>query len=885
MKSPWKQSGGPACADAGPRSPLGGRSRRRGRLTLYGLAVAFAAFTAYVAFATPSASGDGAEGGASWFGGVYASTAPYRSQISSFFSSILPANPPAPSPEPLRDGSGGGSGDVTRDVSGGGVGSAAGSNSSAAAGFGNQFGSGGGAPIGNDGGGSVPPAGGSAVTGIGGKAEGGAPTNNSASSGGAPNGAVDPNKGNEGAVSSSKGGGGSGSPSNSAAGDETVGKAGESVDTSNKQLGSESGSPSNAADGLGSTVRAEAKVGDGVPSNNSAGSSSSGKVDLSTGSSNNQAASTRGSASGNSSVVKADTQGAVGAGSSGSSGSGTEKVDLSKGSDAQPVSGNGDASHKSAGNSSLAKSTDTKAGLNHSSDAQQGSGNGDASHKSAGSFSQAKSADTKAGSSNSSDTQPGSGSGDASHKSTGSSPAKSDAGDGGGERSRSSVRVVPTSTQTGSLALTGEEEVGSPGKNNTVVASPAVKNQEQTSSEVSSGGSSDTVNKQKGDAAQGSAGSSKDHLANNSKDGGSSGNMKVDWFKQAASCDMFHGHWVRDDSYPLYPEGSCPHIDEPFDCYLNGRRELAYQKLRWQPSGCSIPRLNATDMLERLRGKRLVFVGDSLNRNMWESLVCILRNSVKDKRKVFEASGRREFKTEGSYSFLFTDYNCSVEFFRSPFLVQEWEMQVSGGKKKETLRLDLVEQSSPKYKDADFLIFNTGHWWTHEKTALGKDYYQESNHVYSELNVEDAFHKALLTWSKWIDANVNPQKTLVLFRGYSASHFSGGQWNSGGSCDRASEPITNEQYLSTYPPTMSILEDVIYKMKTPVVYLNITRMSDYRKDAHPSIYRKQNLTDEERRSPERYQDCSHWCLPGVPDSWNELVYAQLLIKQHQMRQQ
>jgi hypothetical protein len=60
-------------------------------------------------------------------------------------------------------------------------------------------------------------------------------------------------------------------------------------------------------------------------------------------------------------------------------------------------------------------------------------------------------------------------------------------------------------------------------------------------------------------------------------------------------------------------------------------------------------------MLERLRGKRLVFVGDSLNRNMWESLVCIMRNSIKGKRKVFEASGRYEFKTEGSYSFLFTE--------------------------------------------------------------------------------------------------------------------------------------------------------------------------------------------------------------------------------------
>lgn len=58
-------------------------------------------------------------------------------------------------------------------------------------------------------------------------------------------------------------------------------------------------------------------------------------------------------------------------------------------------------------------------------------------------------------------------------------------------------------------------------------------------------------------------------------------------------------------------------------------------------------------MLERLRGKRLVFVGDSLNRNMWESLVCILSNSVKDKKKVFEVSGRSQFKAQGAYSFLF----------------------------------------------------------------------------------------------------------------------------------------------------------------------------------------------------------------------------------------
>ena len=63
--------------------------------------------------------------------------------------------------------------------------------------------------------------------------------------------------------------------------------------------------------------------------------------------------------------------------------------------------------------------------------------------------------------------------------------------------------------------------------------------------------------------------------------------------------------------------------------------------------------LNATHFLEVLRGKSLVFVGDSLNRNMWESLVCILRHSISDKKRVYEISGRTEFKKKGFYAFRF----------------------------------------------------------------------------------------------------------------------------------------------------------------------------------------------------------------------------------------
>lgn len=66
-------------------------------------------------------------------------------------------------------------------------------------------------------------------------------------------------------------------------------------------------------------------------------------------------------------------------------------------------------------------------------------------------------------------------------------------------------------------------------------------------------------------------------------------------------------------------------------------------------------------------------------------------------------------------------------------------------------------------------------------------------------------------------------------------------------------------------------------MRSPVVYMNISRLTDYRKDGHPSVYRREYKTVEEQNAAaERFQDCSHWCLPGVPDTWNELLYASLL---------
>ena len=68
-------------------------------------------------------------------------------------------------------------------------------------------------------------------------------------------------------------------------------------------------------------------------------------------------------------------------------------------------------------------------------------------------------------------------------------------------------------------------------------------------------------------------------------------------------------------------------------------------------------------MLELIRGKRLVFVGDSINRNQWESMLCMLFVAIKDPRKVYETHGRRITKKKGNYSFKFVVIHSTLKSF------------------------------------------------------------------------------------------------------------------------------------------------------------------------------------------------------------------------------
>ncbi|GER24488.1 trichome birefringence-like [Striga asiatica] len=253
-------------------------------------------------------------------------------------------------------------------------------------------------------------------------------------------------------------------------------------------------------------------------------------------------------------------------------------------------------------------------------------------------------------------------------------------------------------------------------------------------------------------------------------------------------------------------------------------------------------------------GKKIMFVGDSLSLNQWESLACMIHAVVPDSKYNY-------VRHDSISQVTFQDYGVTIYYYRSPYLVDITSEDIGP-----VLNLGSIVQGR-NWLGMDMLVFNTWHWWTHKGKAQSWQYIRDGTTLSLDMDRHMAFYKGLTTWARWVDSNVDPTKTKVFFQGISPTHYQARDWKSvSRDCSGEQTPLSGSTYPAGTPEEVEIVNKVLSMTKTPVTLLDITTLSQLRKDAHPSVY---------GGNPSGV-DCSHWCLPGLPDTWNQLMYASIL---------
>ncbi|KAJ4716062.1 Protein trichome birefringence-like [Melia azedarach] len=262
---------------------------------------------------------------------------------------------------------------------------------------------------------------------------------------------------------------------------------------------------------------------------------------------------------------------------------------------------------------------------------------------------------------------------------------------------------------------------------------------------------------------------------------------------------------------------------------------------------------------------------------MFVSLFCILKRVSSEVKKWRPAGADR--------GFTFLQYNLTIAYHRTNLLARygRWSANANGGKLealgyKEGYRVDVdvpegTWAKAPSFHD--ILIFNTGHWWwapsKFDPVKSPMLFFETDQPIIPPLPPDVGLDMVLKHMIQYVEKTARPG-LIKLFRTQSPRHFEGGDWDQGGSCKRL-QPLSSEQVEELFSlenngtniETRLVNQHLFEALKgSDFRILDITHMSEFRADAHPSM-----------AGGKKHDDCMHWCLPGITDTWNDLFVTLL----------
>ncbi|GJP56313.1 hypothetical protein CLOM_g15380 [Closterium sp. NIES-68] len=330
--------------------------------------------------------------------------------------------------------------------------------------------------------------------------------------------------------------------------------------------------------------------------------------------------------------------------------------------------------------------------------------------------------------------------------------------------------------------------------------------------------------------------------------------------KPVSRCDLNAGRWVRNPWVKRYTGYSCQSIRSQLNCDRKGRQDSEYLNYEWRSPGCNIKRFNTAAFLSKVRNRVFMTAGDSYATNLYHALRCLIETTT----PVQDYSTSSAFGT-GVKASGFTVPSHSFTFLRQStnFLVDSEPQGTASSKGVWTVYLGRADPKWAKLlPHVNYVLFATGHWFTNAASS-NRDYRGYNGSPIS-VNSITAMRAAIRTVRRTIQA--------IGFRGmpmaltYTATHYgkSFPPEDPMSDCSTAQAPVGDKvaEYAAKNTFFMQARNGLVRELRNPrFKIIDITRATLYRPDAHLQKYGEESM------------DCSHWCVPGVPDSWADIVYS------------